>query len=163
MGYPDASSIARRPVEQSDIDGLFEQSRDEASVWMTAFTLDDPSDRRRFDTHMASVMASPTGVLRAIVRDGELVGSIASFVLDGRTEITYWVHRVAWGQGVASRALALFLDLVRERPLYARAASDNSASLRVLEKAGFQRVGVEVSFAPARRAEIEETVVRLAD
>jgi RimJ/RimL family protein N-acetyltransferase len=30
------------------------------------------------------------------------------------------------------------------RPLYARAASDNAASIRVLEKCGFTRVGVGV-------------------
>ena len=46
------------------------------------------------------------------------------------------------------------------RPLHARAASDNAASLRVLAKAGFVPVGREVSFAPARGAEIEETILR---
>ncbi|HEX5190933.1 MAG TPA: hypothetical protein VFW16_15420 [Streptosporangiaceae bacterium] len=47
------------------------------------------------------------------------------------------------------------------RPLYARAASDNAASLRVLQKAGFRRLGTEVSFASARNANIEETILRL--
>jgi RimJ/RimL family protein N-acetyltransferase len=45
--------------------------------------------------------------------------------------------------------------------LYARAASDNVASLRVLEKAGFRRVGVNRDFAPGRGEEIEETILRL--
>jgi len=48
-----------------------------------------------------------------------------------------------------------------ERPLYARAASDNAASLRVLEKAGFRRIGVNRDFAPGRGEEIEETILRL--
>ena len=48
-----------------------------------------------------------------------------------------------------------------ERPVYARAASDNVGSLRVLEKAGFRRVGVNRDFAPGRGEEIEETILRL--
>jgi RimJ/RimL family protein N-acetyltransferase len=47
-----------------------------------------------------------------------------------------------------------------QRPLYARAASDNAGSLRVLKKAGFQAVETECSFAPARKTEIEETILR---
>jgi RimJ/RimL family protein N-acetyltransferase len=43
----------------------------------------------------------------------------------------------------------------------ARAASDNVASLRVLEKAGFRRVGVDRGFAHGRGEEIEETILRL--
>ena len=46
------------------------------------------------------------------------------------------------------------------RPLFARAASDNAASLRVLEKSGFQVIGTENSFAPGRNGTIEETIMR---
>lgn len=98
---------------------------------------------------------------RAITWQGDLVGSIASFVVDGQTELTYWVDRAVWGRGIASQALALFLDVVRTRPLHARAASDNAGSLRVLEKAGFRIVDTEVSFAHGRGADIEETILRL--
>jgi RimJ/RimL family protein N-acetyltransferase len=45
--------------------------------------------------------------------------------------------------------------------LYARAASDNAGSLRVLEKCGFEAVGTETSFAAARNEAIEETILRL--
>jgi RimJ/RimL family protein N-acetyltransferase len=55
----------------------------------------------------------------------------------------------------------VFLEVVRVRPIYARAASDNAGSLRVLEKTGFPIIGTEVSFAPARGAEIEETILQL--
>lgn len=56
---------------------------------------------------------------------------------------------------------ALFLETVAVRPLYARAASDNVASLRVLQKAGFIVTGTEVSHAPARGTAIEETILCL--
>jgi RimJ/RimL family protein N-acetyltransferase len=57
--------------------------------------------------------------------------------------------------------LTLLLTLVQVRPLHARAASDNIASLRVLQKAGFVIVGTEYSYASARKREIEETILRL--
>ena len=47
------------------------------------------------------------------------------------------------------------------RPLYARAASDNAASLRVLHKCGFTAAGTETSFAAGRNEDIEETILRL--
>ncbi len=67
----------------------------------------------------------------------------------------------ALGEGIASAALRILLDEIAERPLYARAASDNVGSLRVLEKAGFRRVGVNRGFAVGRGEEIEETILRL--
>ena len=54
-----------------------------------------------------------------------------------------------------------FLAATTERPLFTRAASDNAASLRVLEKAGFRRTSVNRDFAPGRGEEIEETLLRL--
>lgn len=100
--------------------------------------------------------------MRAVTRGGLLVGSIASFLSDGNTEITYRIDRSVWGRGVTSQALDLLLRAVRVRPLYARAASDNAGSLRVLNKAGFTVIGREISYANARNADIEETVLRLA-
>ncbi|MGY4766619.1 GNAT family N-acetyltransferase [Kribbella sp. CWNU-51] len=60
---------------------------------------------------------------------------------------------------MASTALTLFLQEQQIRPLHARAASDNAGSLRVLQKAGFHVTGTEVSYANARGAEIEETIL----
>ncbi|HXB48922.1 MAG TPA: GNAT family N-acetyltransferase [Streptosporangiaceae bacterium] len=107
------------------------------------------------------VGSSPDIRLRAVTRDGQLVGSIASFGSGDETEVSYWIDRAAWGYGIASRALELLLEIVPARPLHARAASDNIASLRVLEKTGFKIIGTEASFAPARGGEIEETILRL--
>ena len=155
------SVVALRPVEDSDLDALFDQMRDPASVLMAAFTTEDPDDRDAFDAHMAMVRSSPGITLRAVTCDGRLVGSISSFVLEGRTEVTYWIERAAWGAGIATRAVALLLKEVPTRPLHARAASDNAGSLQVLRKSGFKIVGTEISFAAARREEIEETILRL--
>jgi RimJ/RimL family protein N-acetyltransferase len=155
------SAVALRPVEDSDLDALFDQMRDPESVWMAAFTPENPDNRNAFDAHMARVRSSPDVTLRAVTCDGRLVGSIASFVIDSQAEVTYWIDRAAWGQGIASRALALLLDLVPDRPLYARAASDNAGSLRVLQKAGFKIIGAETSFAAGRNRDIGEAILQL--
>ena len=153
--------IALRPVEDADLDALFDRSRDPEAVWMAAFTAEDPDDRHAFDAHMARVRSLPDATLRAITCAGQLVGSISSFVSGDQTEVTYWISRPVWGRGIASQALELLLKLAPARPLHARAASDNIASLRVLQKAGFTVIGTENSYAPARNREIEETILRL--
>jgi len=114
--------------------------RDWEGVRMAAFTPEDPDNRNAFDAHTARVRSSPDIMLRAVICDGHLAGSIASFPAGGQTEVTYWIDRRAWGKGIAIQALTLLLELVTARPLYARAASDNAASLRVLQKCGFKAV-----------------------
>ena len=153
--------IALRQVEDADLDALFDHMRDPDAVQMAAFTAENPDDRHAFDVHMARVRSSPGVTMRAITCDGQLVGSIASFPSGDETEVTYWIDRPAWGRGIATQALELLVQLVPARPLHARVASDNIASLRVLQKAGFKIIGTENSYAPARNRDIEETILRL--
>lgn len=153
--------VTLRPVEEADLDVVFEFMRDPVAVHMAAFTAEDPDDRAAFDAHWRKVLARDDVTNRVIVADGRVVGTIASFVVEGDTEVTYWVDRAFWGQGVAGRALALLLEEVTVRPLHARAASDNTGSLKVLLRAGFEVVGTDTGHAAARGGEIEETVLRL--
>lgn len=155
-------TVALRLVEGADLDAIFDQMRDPASVRMAAFTTDNPNDRTAFDSHMAKVMGSPDVTMRAVTDADRLVGTIASFVLEGETEVTYWIDRSSWGKGLASRALALFLQDIYVRPLRARVASYNIGSLRVLQKNGFRSVGTQTSYAAARGTEIEETLLELS-
>ncbi len=155
------SAISLRPVAAPDLDAIFDQMRDPESVRMAAFTAPDPSDREAFDAHMARVLSAPDTMNRAIELDGRFVGTVACFVMDGMTEVTYWIDRAFWGRGVATQALRLLLDEVPVRPLHARAASDNAGSLRVLQKVGFVVTGTDVGFASARGEDIEETILEL--
>jgi RimJ/RimL family protein N-acetyltransferase len=154
-------TVTLRPVTDDDLPLIFEQMRDPASVRMAAFTAADPDDRAAFEAHMARVRSAPDTTLLAVIADGVPVGTVGAFVVDGDTEVTYWIDRAHWGRGIASRALALLLTEITVRPVFARAASDNAGSLRVLAKAGFEVVGTERAYAPGRGAEIDETVLRL--
>jgi RimJ/RimL family protein N-acetyltransferase len=149
-----------RPIDGSDLDALFEQMRDPESVRMAASTAENPDGRTAFDVHMAKIRTLPEATTRAITVDGRRVG-IAGFVVDGDTEVTYWIDRSFWGHGIAGRALALLLESFRVRPLFARAASHNVRSLKVLQRAGFAIIATAISFANARNKEIEETILRL--
>lgn len=154
------SVVALRPVQDADLDVLFDQTRDPESVWMAAFSAEHPDDKTTFKAHMTKQRNSPDITLRAVTCDGQLVGCIGSFAFQGQTEVTCWIDRAAWGRGIASRALALLLDLVPSRPLYARVASDNIGSLRAAQKAGFNVIGTEMSFARVRNSQIEQTILR---
>src|SRR5262249_47902246 len=94
---------------------------------------------------------------------GQVAGNIGAFVApwSGQLEVTYWIGRKFWDQGIATKALAVLLSAVKIRPVYARAAKDNTASLRVLEQCGFTIAGYERGWANARGEVVEEVVLEL--
>jgi RimJ/RimL family protein N-acetyltransferase len=151
-----------RDVVADDLPVFFGFQLDPDANRMAAFTARDPSDRPAFLAHWRKIMADPTTINKTIVRDGQVVGSIASYELAGRPEVTYWIGRAFWGQGIATQALAEFLAQVnRTRPIHARVARDNLGSRRVLEKCGFRVIGQSKGFANARGEEIEELLLLL--
>ena len=160
LGSP-KMNVSLRPLEDRDLDTIYQLVTDPESVRMAAFTAEDQTDRRAFLNRMSRLRADTSVSYRVIDVDGSIAGTIASFRIDNQPEVTYWVDRTQWGKGIASAALQILLAETAERPLDARAASDNVGSLRVLEKAGFRRVGVNRDFAPGRSEEIEETILRL--
>ncbi|MGW2047568.1 GNAT family N-acetyltransferase [Streptomyces sp. NPDC001858] len=152
--------IDLRRVHDSDLPVFYRQQNDPEALRMAAFTPQDPADRDAFDAHWEKIRAS-SAVLRTILADGDVVGSAAVYGEPGEREVTYWVDRAYWGQGIATAALSALVAEVPERPLFARAAADNAGSLRVLEKCGFRATARAAGFANARGAEIEEIVLRL--
>ncbi|MEU0202876.1 MULTISPECIES: GNAT family N-acetyltransferase [unclassified Streptomyces] len=152
--------VVLRPVHDSDLPVFFRQMNDPESLHLAAFTAKDPADRAAFDAHWAKIRSS-SDVARTVLADGDVVGHAAVYGEPGEREVTYWVDRAYWGKGIATAALRALLAEVPERPLYARAASDNAGSLRVLEKCGFRASATARGYAQARGAEIDETVLIL--
>src|SRR5262245_9863763 len=132
------ADVSLREVTRDDLDLLFEHQRDPEARQVAAFTPKDPSDRAAFDARWERFFRDATIVHRAILVDDRVVGSVLKFVQDGKPEVTYWIAREHWGRGIATSALGAFLRVVDVRPLYARAATDNLGSIRVLEKCGFR-------------------------
>ena len=155
--------VLLRDVTEGDLPIFFEQQRDPAANRMAAFTAKDPADRVAFTAKWAEILGDESITNRTILFGGQVAGSIGAFVApwSGKLEVTYWIGREFWGKGIATKGLAVFLSAVKIRPLYAHAAKDNIASLRVLEKCGFTIVGYERGFANARGEEIEEVALEL--
>jgi RimJ/RimL family protein N-acetyltransferase len=149
-----------RDVIDADLPIFFAQQLDPDANWMAAFTAKDPSNREAFDAHWDRIRAEPTIIIRTILCDGQVAGSVLSYEEDGRPEVSYWLGREFWGKGIATWALGEFLRTVNlKRPMYARVAKDNLGSRRVLEKCGFAVIGEERGYANARGMEIEELLL----
>ena len=157
------SDVLLRDVTEADLPIFFEQQRDPAANQMAAFTAKDPADREAFTAKWAKILGDDTVTKKAILVNGQVAGSVSSFVApwSGQLEVTYWVGREYWGRGIATKALTEFLGHLKARPVYARAAKDNIASIRVLAKCGFTISGHDKGFANARGEEVEEVVLRL--
>jgi RimJ/RimL family protein N-acetyltransferase len=125
---------------------FFEQQLDPEAARVANF----PSrDRERFMTHWRTkILGDPTVFVRTVTVDGEVAGSIVAWWDQDRRFVGYWFGRPFWGRGVGTRALRLFLQGEQTRPLYADPYSANTASVRLLEKCGFQHAGT-VKYGPA--------------
>ena len=128
-------AISLRLVIPDDLPIFFEQQLDPVATQMAAF----PSRAREaFMAHWAKIMQDENVLLRTVLLDGQVAGSLVSFVIAGQREVGYWYGRDFWGRGLATRALSAFLLVETRRPLHAYTAKHNTASQRVLEKCAFK-------------------------
>lgn len=166
VSNPETHNIILRDVMMSDLPIFFDNQLDPEANHMAAFTARNPADRDAFMAHWAMILGgeiSASSAIQTILFNGHVAGHVLSYEDEEfeKPEVSYWLGKPYWGKGIATRALATFLLHIKVRPLYARAAKDNHASLRVLEKCGFARIGEGKGFANARGEEIEEFILRL--
>lgn len=159
-GHPMTPEIVLRDVIDEDLPVFFAQQLDADANRIAAFTSKDPADKAAFMAHWARIRNN-SGSTKTVVVNGQVAGHILHFDEAGHPEVSYWLGKRYWGQGIATRALTVLLGQVRERPLYARAVKDNVASIRVLQKCGFIIVAEDKGFANARGAEVEEYILML--
>jgi RimJ/RimL family protein N-acetyltransferase len=155
--------VVLRDVAETDIPIFFEQQLDPTAKHMAAFTPENPADVDLHMTRWNRILGDDTVRTQTIVVGDNVAGHIASFERSGLREVTYWIGRQYWGGGIATKSLSQFLQQEINRPLYARAAKDNAASLRVLEKCGFIICGEEKGFSNARGEEVEEYILMLSE
>jgi RimJ/RimL family protein N-acetyltransferase len=154
-------NITIREVESSDLETFYQHQLDPEAIRMAAFVFRDPKDKVAFDAHWKKILNSPQNINRTIVAEGQVVGHIACYPLEGHMEVTYWLGREFLGRGLATQALNRMLHLVVARPIFARAATDNIGSIRVLQKCGFKIIGKDKGFANGRGEDTEEYILRL--
>jgi RimJ/RimL family protein N-acetyltransferase len=140
-----------RDVVESDLDAFFEHQREPEANEMAIFPA---RDRAAFDAHWRRILADGSTIQKTIVQDGEVAGNIGSWRQEGKQFVGYWIGRDFWGKGIATRALAEFVEEIPQRPLHAWVATSNVGSVRVLEKCGFVRVD-------SRTTDVEELLYQL--
>lgn len=156
------TNLTLRAVDADDLPAFFAHQQDPQAALMAAFTAKDPSDEDAFLAHWTTLPSDDTVLARTVLVDAEVAGHVLSFEQLGTTEVTYWIARPLWGRGIATAALTTFLLRHQPaRPLHARAAKDNTASLHVLQRCGFTITGEDLGFANARATEVEEYLLEL--
>lgn len=157
-----ATNISLTKTEKDELNVFFQFQLDKEANYLAAFTSKDPNDKTAYIQKYTKHLADPTITMRTIKVNDVIAGSIAKFIMENEAEITYWIDRQFWGQGIATAALNDFLKIVQTRPIYGRVAFDNYGSQKVLEKCGFLKIGSDKGFANARQTEIEEFIYQLA-
>ena len=155
------TQVKLRQSENSDLAFFFQFQLDKEAIYLAAFTPKDPTDKASYFEKYTKHLNDPTINMQTILVDETIAGSIAKFVMEGDTEITYWIDRNFWGKGIATTALKNFLTIENTRPMFGRVAFDNFGSQKVLEKCGFVKIGNDKGFANARQAETEEFIYKL--
>lgn len=132
------AEVTLRAVEEADLPIFFAQQADEEARRRAAFP---GRAREEFFAHWRKILADPNCILRTVMFEGRVAGNVVCWGMSGERNVGYWLGREFWGMGVGTAALRLFLGELPERPLVARVATENVASIRVLEKCGFVAVG----------------------
>ncbi|MGC9535609.1 GNAT family N-acetyltransferase [Streptomyces sp. UG1] len=142
---PDPDSIDHdldvrlREVLDADLEAFLAHEHDPEALRRSRFT---PRPRDAFMKHWrTSVLGDETCLVRTVLAGDDVAGSVVSWWDGERRFLGYWLGRPYWGRGIGTKALALFLDTERIRPLYADPFHANTASVRLLEHHGFQRSG----------------------
>jgi len=150
--------VLLRDVSDSDLPLFFEQQRDPIANQMAAFPA---RDWDAFMAHWKKILGDETVNIKTILFDGCVAGNVGSWVHSGERLVGFWIGREYWGKGVATKALSVFLEHLKVRPLHAYVAKQNIASLRVLEKCGFMISGEHEGSSSAGGDDVEEFFLTL--
>jgi len=151
------TQVLIRDVTESDLPTLFEQQLDPEATAMAAF----PSrDMEAFMAHWAKIMANENNIIKVVLYNDQIAGTISSWEMEGEREVGYWFGKEFWGKGIATQGLAQYIEVVKTRPLYAHVAQHNIGSRRVLEKCGFKVIG-EDSYTNPASVGVEEFILKL--
>ncbi len=161
MNSTETNQISLREFKEGDLDIFFKQQLDQEANQMAGFTARDPSDIKAFDEKWEKILADKNIIVRTIIYDNRVAGSMMKHDWFGVEEVSYWIGKEFWGKGIATKSLKSFITELNINPIFARVASDNLGSIRVLEKCGFVRSGTDKGFANARGKEIEEYIFKL--
>jgi ribosomal-protein-alanine N-acetyltransferase len=138
--------VTLKPANVSDAELIFQawgQHR-ENFTYLTARAFAQVTDAR---SYLEGIFANPgSSALHILEPGGRVVGLVKAIVSGHRAQVGYVVHEPFRGRGFATQAVELLVARLQELPsisrIWATCALDNGASVRVLEKCGFEREAV---------------------
>lgn len=151
--------VQLRPVVEADLPYFYSQQCDPIANSMAAMK---QQAEDAFYARWERILNSTETLVRTILADQVVVGSISCFPLELQVCLGYWVDSCSWGRGIASQAASQILKLEPRRPIFAYVADSNSRSARILEKNGFVELGRRKSTETERYLACEEIIYRLA-
>ena len=171
-GILQGSSLTLRPLRLSDAEAFSKYMSNIEIARMTgSFPRHFPLISAEFRIiHMNAQKRRGLAFNYAVTQTGkdELIGIIdlCRSSPDDMLEIGYWIAKPFWGQGYASEAGRMILDAAQNhlgvKRVKAGVFADNPASLRVLEKLGFERFGpIDLFFSMARLEKAPSISLRL--
>jgi RimJ/RimL family protein N-acetyltransferase len=105
------------------------------------------------------------GIAFGVTLAGRVIGVVGLDAIRARNRIGYWFARRHWGRGYATEAVgavaAYAFEVLGVRVLRAGVFVDNPASLRVLAKIGFRRIGMRTSLSLARNQRVDHVATVL--
>ncbi|MBL7829275.1 MAG: GNAT family N-acetyltransferase [Saprospiraceae bacterium] len=150
----ESANLRLRPFRESDFPFAFRmQSSEEIMHYIRAATSDESEVRARTDMWLSYAAQNPGyGVwIMELKTDHTVVGygvvRHVEFTPGKEIEIGYIVAREYWGKGFATEASRAMIAYAEKQlgvqELVAYTSEENTGSNRVLEKCGFQRMGIE--------------------
>lgn len=142
--------IVLREYAESDLERLVSLANNENVSRYLVYTFPYPYTLADAEWWIGTGSNQNGAITRVVEYRGLLVGSVGitpqSGWRDHLGEIGYWVAEDYWGKGIATAALRQMTDYGFNsrnfRKLVAPVLAPNIASMRVLEKCGYQREGI---------------------
>jgi RimJ/RimL family protein N-acetyltransferase len=157
----DLGDLRVRPWRKDDLDALLRYANNPKIASNLRDQFPHPYTRRDASDYLSFVQAMDVPTSFAVEHEGEAVGGIGfklgTDIARLSAEMGYWLGEPYWGRGWMTRAVQAAsewaLDDYKLTRVFAMVFSHNVGSIRVLEKAGFEREGI------MRRSAIKNGVV----
>jgi RimJ/RimL family protein N-acetyltransferase len=139
-----------RPWRATDKADLIRHA-DNRNVWRNmTHTFPHPYTEDDADLWLEIAANPGASIQLAIDVEGRVVGGIGAIAGEGvfasTAQFGYWLGEAFWGRGIATAAARALASRIGSEGLFARLEAEvfewNPASMRVLEKAGFEREAV---------------------
>jgi RimJ/RimL family protein N-acetyltransferase len=150
----DGERIYLRKLRLSDAESFFTNIKDlEISLWSTNIPYPYPKERaKRFirKTHRRLKANSHSNLGIVLKSSEKVIGTVGINNIDWEKKdasLGYWIGKRYWGKGLAQEALQLAMTFAKEelklKNIFANVIDQNTRSMGVLKKNGFQKKAVQ--------------------